>query len=119
MATGHVECHAVPEIVINRDGPEERRIAFVDDFGGTMQLSTQQLRNLITLLDAPVTRATVPSSTGFTRNSSPLLAYPVHPITSPAGEFYLSSCLSATLTCASIELYAFFTRGPRGCNGVY
>ena len=36
--------------MINRDGPEERRIAFVDDFGGTMELSTQQLRNLITLL---------------------------------------------------------------------
>ena len=50
MATGHVEYHSVPEIVINRDGPEERRIAFVDDFGGTMQLSTQQLRDLITLL---------------------------------------------------------------------
>lgn len=48
MATEHVEYHSVPEIVINRDGPEERRIAFVDDFGGTMQLSTQQLRNLIT-----------------------------------------------------------------------
>jgi hypothetical protein len=46
----HVEYHSVPEIVINRDGPEERRIAFVDDFGGTMQLSTQQLRNLIALL---------------------------------------------------------------------
>ena len=50
MGTGHVEYHSVPEIVINRDGPEERRIAFVDDFGGTMELSTQQLRNLITLL---------------------------------------------------------------------
>lgn len=50
MATEHVEYHSVPEIVINRDGPEERRIAFVGDFGGTMQLSTQQLRNLITLL---------------------------------------------------------------------
>ena len=50
MAIGHVEYHSVPEIVINRDGPEERRIAFVDDFGGTMELSTQQLRNLITLL---------------------------------------------------------------------
>ena len=49
MATGHIEYHSVPEIVINRDGPEERRIAFVDDFDGTMQLSTQQLRNLITL----------------------------------------------------------------------
>jgi hypothetical protein len=42
MATEHVEYHSVPEIVINWDGPEERRITFVDDFGGTMQLSTQQ-----------------------------------------------------------------------------
>lgn len=50
MGTEHVEYHSVPKIVITRDGPEERRIAFVDDFGGTMQLSTQQLRNLITLL---------------------------------------------------------------------
>jgi hypothetical protein len=33
METGHVEYHAVPEIVINRDGPEERRGALVDDFG--------------------------------------------------------------------------------------
>ena len=49
MGIGHVEYHSVPEIVINCDGPEERRIAFVDDFGGTMELSTQQLRNLITL----------------------------------------------------------------------
>jgi len=36
MATEQVEYHSVPEIVINRDGPEEQRIAFVDDFGGTM-----------------------------------------------------------------------------------
>jgi hypothetical protein len=50
MATGHVEYHSVPEIVINRDGPEDRRIAFGYDFGGTMELSTQQLRNLIALL---------------------------------------------------------------------
>ena len=50
MGTGHIEYHSVPEIVINHDGPEERRIAFVYDFGGTMELSTQQLRNLITLL---------------------------------------------------------------------
>jgi len=50
MTTGPVDYHSVPEIVINRDGPEKRRIAFIDVFGGTMQLSTQQLRNLITLL---------------------------------------------------------------------
>jgi hypothetical protein len=42
--------HSVPEIVINRDGPEDRRIAFIDDYGGKIELSTQQLRNLITLL---------------------------------------------------------------------
>jgi len=42
--------HSVPEIVINRDGPEDRRVAFVDDYGGKIELSTQQLRNLITLL---------------------------------------------------------------------
>ena len=41
---------SVPEIVINRDGPEDRRVAFVDDYGGKIELSTQQLRNLITLL---------------------------------------------------------------------
>jgi hypothetical protein len=47
LMTGH---HSVPEVVINRDGPEERRVGFVDDFGGKIELSTQQLRNLITLL---------------------------------------------------------------------
>ena len=41
---------SVPEIVNNRDGPEDRRVAFVDDYGGKVELSTQQLRNLITLL---------------------------------------------------------------------
>ena len=30
--------------------PEDRRVAFVDDYGGKIELSTQQLRNLITLL---------------------------------------------------------------------
>jgi len=30
--------------------PEERRVGFVDDFGGKIELSTQQLRNLIALL---------------------------------------------------------------------
>jgi hypothetical protein len=50
MAGDEVTHHSVPEIVINRNGPEERRVAFVDDFGGTMELSTQQLRNLIALL---------------------------------------------------------------------
>ena len=42
--------HSVPEIVINRAGPEDRRVAFIDDYGGKIELSTQQLRNLITLL---------------------------------------------------------------------
>jgi len=42
--------HSVPEVVINRNGPEERRVGFVDDFGGKIELRTQQLRNLITLL---------------------------------------------------------------------
>jgi len=42
--------HSVPELVINRNGPEERRVGFVDDFGGKIELRTQQLRNLITLL---------------------------------------------------------------------
>jgi hypothetical protein len=50
MATDDVTHHSVPEIVINRDGPEDRRVAFVDDYGGKIELSTQQLRNLITLL---------------------------------------------------------------------
>lgn len=36
--------------MINRDGPEDRRVAFVGDYGGKIELSTQQLRNLITLL---------------------------------------------------------------------
>jgi hypothetical protein len=30
LMTGH---HSVPEVVINPDGPEERRVGFVDDFG--------------------------------------------------------------------------------------
>jgi hypothetical protein len=42
--------HCVPEIVISRDGPEDRRVAFIDDYGGKIEVSTQQLRNLITLL---------------------------------------------------------------------
>jgi len=42
--------NSVPEIVINRDGPEDRRVAFVHDYGGKIELSAQQLRNLITLL---------------------------------------------------------------------
>ena len=50
MATDDVTHHSVPEIVINRDGLEDRRVAFVDDYGGKIELSTQQLRNLITLL---------------------------------------------------------------------
>ena len=28
----------------------DRRVAFIDDYGGKIELSTQQLRNLITLL---------------------------------------------------------------------
>jgi hypothetical protein len=36
--------------VINRDGSEDRRVTFIDDYGGKIELSTQQLRNLITLL---------------------------------------------------------------------
>ena len=50
MAADDVTHHSVPEIVINRDGPGDRRVAFVDDYGGKIELSTQQLRNLITLL---------------------------------------------------------------------
>lgn len=50
MAADEVTHHSVPEIVINRDGPKDRRVAFVDDYGGKIELSTQQLRNLITLL---------------------------------------------------------------------
>ena len=36
--------------MINRDGPADRRVAFIDDYGGKIELSTQQLRNLIMLL---------------------------------------------------------------------
>jgi len=50
MATDGVTHHSIPEIVINRDGPEDRRVAFIDDYGGKIELSTQQLRNLMTLL---------------------------------------------------------------------
>jgi hypothetical protein len=50
MAADDVTHYSVPEIVINRDGPEDRRVAFVHDYGGKIELSTQQLRNLITLL---------------------------------------------------------------------
>jgi hypothetical protein len=50
VATDGKQHHSVPEIVINRDGPEERRVGLVDDFGGKIEMSTQQLRNLITLL---------------------------------------------------------------------
>jgi hypothetical protein len=50
--------HSVPEIVINRDGPEERRVVFIDDYGSTMELSTQQLRNLIALLVSDEFRTT-------------------------------------------------------------
>jgi hypothetical protein len=50
MAADDVTHHSVPEIVINRGGPEDRRVAFVDDYGGKLELSTQQLQNLITLL---------------------------------------------------------------------
>lgn len=47
LMTGH---HSVPEVVINHDGPEERRVGSVDDFSGKIELSTQQLRNLVALL---------------------------------------------------------------------
>jgi hypothetical protein len=50
MAGDNVTHDSVPEIVVNRDGPEDRRVAFVDDYGGKIELSTQQLRNLITPL---------------------------------------------------------------------
>jgi hypothetical protein len=50
MAADDVTHHSIPEVVINRDGREDRRVAFVDDYGGKIELSTQQLRNLITLL---------------------------------------------------------------------
>ena len=39
MAADDVTHHSVPEIVINRDGPEDRRVAFVDDYGGKIELS--------------------------------------------------------------------------------
>ena len=42
--------HSVPEVVINLDGPEECRVGFIDDFGGKIELSTHQFRNLIALL---------------------------------------------------------------------
>ena len=34
MAADNVTRHSVREIVINRDGPEDKRIAFIDDYGG-------------------------------------------------------------------------------------
>ena len=40
MAAEDVTHHSVPEIVIDRDGPEDRRVAFVDDYGGKIELST-------------------------------------------------------------------------------
>lgn len=49
-AADDVTHHSVPEIVIDRDGPEDLRVAFVDDYGGKLELSTQQLWNLITPL---------------------------------------------------------------------
>jgi hypothetical protein len=33
MAADDVTHHSVPEIVINRDGAEDRRVEFVDDHG--------------------------------------------------------------------------------------
>ena len=42
MAGDNVTRHSVPEIVVNRDGPENRRVAFVDDYGGKIELSTQR-----------------------------------------------------------------------------
>jgi hypothetical protein len=57
MAAGDVTRHYVPEIVISRDGPEDRRVAVIDDYGGKFELSTQQPRNLITLLVSDEFRA--------------------------------------------------------------
>jgi hypothetical protein len=56
-AADDVTRRCVPEIVINRDGPEDRRVAFIDDYGGRIELSTQQLRNLITLFVSDEFRA--------------------------------------------------------------
>lgn len=50
MPAKDIEHHSVPEIVINRDGPEDQRVAFVNDYGGAIELSTQQLGNPFTLL---------------------------------------------------------------------
>lgn len=42
MAADDFTHHSVPEIVINRDGSEDRRVAVVDDYGGKIELNTQQ-----------------------------------------------------------------------------
>ena len=45
--TDDVEHHAAPEIVINRDSPDDwRRIGLVDDYGRKIELSVGQLRRL-------------------------------------------------------------------------
>jgi hypothetical protein len=50
MVADNVMHHLLPEIVVNRDGPEVRRVAFVDDYVGKIELGTLQLRDLGTLL---------------------------------------------------------------------
>ena len=40
MAADDVKHHSVLEIVINGDGPEDRRVAFVDDYGGKIELTS-------------------------------------------------------------------------------
>jgi hypothetical protein len=44
MAADDVTHHCIPEIVVNGNGPEERRVAFIDDYGGKIEQSTQQLQ---------------------------------------------------------------------------
>jgi hypothetical protein len=45
--TDDVEHHAAPEIVINRDSPDDwRRVGLVDDYGQKIELSADQLRRL-------------------------------------------------------------------------
>jgi hypothetical protein len=41
MAVNNVTHHSVPEIVINSDRSEDRRIAFIDDYGGKIELRTR------------------------------------------------------------------------------
>lgn len=39
--------HDCPELLVNHDAPEERRIVITDDFGQRVEMSVAQLRVLI------------------------------------------------------------------------